>query len=108
MNNIAISPHIFMYALQNQNVERKTAKQIDIKSLNQSQSQSQNQCQNQSQSQNEIETDVKTQNEIIVTNNNTTDISAINNILPDIIEPQGAFLNSETLDNGVTNIQKID
>jgi hypothetical protein len=35
MNNIAISPHIFMYALQNQNVERKTAKQIDIKSLQQ-------------------------------------------------------------------------
>jgi hypothetical protein len=33
MNNIAISPHIFMYALQNQNVERKTAKQIDIKTL---------------------------------------------------------------------------
>lgn len=33
MNNIAISPHIFMYALQNQNVERKTAKQIDIKGL---------------------------------------------------------------------------
>jgi len=26
MNNIAISPHIFMYALQNQNVERKYAK----------------------------------------------------------------------------------
>jgi hypothetical protein len=100
MNNIAISPHIFMYALQNQNVERKTAKQIDIKSLNQSQNQNQN----------EIETDVKTQNEIIVTNNNnnTTDISTINNILPDIIETQGVFLNSETLDNGVTNIQKID
>ena len=37
MNNIAISPHIFMYALQNQNVERKTAKQIDIKSLQQEQ-----------------------------------------------------------------------
>ena len=35
MNNIAISPHIFMYALQNQNVERKTAKQIDIKTLQQ-------------------------------------------------------------------------
>ncbi len=30
MNNIAISPHIFMYALQNQNVERKIAKQITI------------------------------------------------------------------------------
>ena len=39
MNNIAISPHIFMYALQNQNVERKTAKQIDIKSLQQEQEQ---------------------------------------------------------------------
>ena len=34
MNNIAISPHIFMYALQNQNVERKIAKKIDIKELN--------------------------------------------------------------------------
>jgi len=31
MNNIAISPKIFMYALQNQNVERKIAKQIDLK-----------------------------------------------------------------------------
>lgn len=30
MNNVAISPHIFMYALQNQNVERKIAKQIDL------------------------------------------------------------------------------
>ena len=30
INNIAISPHIFMYALQNQNVERKIAKNIDI------------------------------------------------------------------------------
>ena len=31
MNNIAISPNIFMYALQNQNVERKIAKKIDLK-----------------------------------------------------------------------------
>jgi len=30
MNNIAISPKIFMYALQNQNVERKIAKHIDF------------------------------------------------------------------------------
>jgi hypothetical protein len=30
MNNIAISPQIFMYSLQNQNVERKIAKKIDI------------------------------------------------------------------------------
>ena len=34
MNNIAISPNICMYALQNQNVERKIAKKIDIKELN--------------------------------------------------------------------------
>jgi len=32
MNNIAISPNIFMYALQNQNIERKFAKQFDAKS----------------------------------------------------------------------------
>jgi hypothetical protein len=31
MNNIAISPNIFMYALQNQNVERKIAKKLDLK-----------------------------------------------------------------------------
>jgi hypothetical protein len=30
MNNIAITPQIFMTALQNQNVERKIAKKIDI------------------------------------------------------------------------------
>lgn len=34
MNNVAISPNIFMYALQNQNVERKIAKQIDMRQLN--------------------------------------------------------------------------
>jgi hypothetical protein len=33
MNNVAISPNIFMYALQNQNVEHKIAKQIDLKHL---------------------------------------------------------------------------
>ena len=32
MNNIAISPNIAMYALQNQNVERKIAKKIEVKS----------------------------------------------------------------------------
>lgn len=34
LNNLAISPHIFMYALQNQNVERKIAKQIDLRKPN--------------------------------------------------------------------------
>uniref|UniRef100_A0A6C0KSF5 JmjC domain-containing protein n=1 Tax=viral metagenome TaxID=1070528 RepID=A0A6C0KSF5_9ZZZZ len=33
MNNLAICPNIFMYALQNQNIERKIAKKIDIKNL---------------------------------------------------------------------------
>jgi hypothetical protein len=40
MNNIAISPKIVLYALQNQNVERKIAKQIDIKHLQGKQSDS--------------------------------------------------------------------
>ena len=35
MNNISISPQICLYALQNQNVERKIAKKIDIKELQQ-------------------------------------------------------------------------
>jgi hypothetical protein len=34
MNNIAISPNIAMYALQNQNVEHKIAKKIDMSYLN--------------------------------------------------------------------------
>jgi len=34
MNNLAISPHVVMYALQNQNVQHKIAKQIDITELN--------------------------------------------------------------------------
>lgn len=33
MNNVAITPNIFMYALQNQNIERKIAKQLDIQHL---------------------------------------------------------------------------
>ena len=33
MNNIAISPKIFMYALQNQNVERKIAKKINMNKI---------------------------------------------------------------------------
>ena len=33
MNNIAISNHVFLYALQNQNIDRKIAKTIDISTL---------------------------------------------------------------------------
>jgi hypothetical protein len=38
MNNIAISPQIFMYALQNQNVERKIAKKKEITLNNENES----------------------------------------------------------------------
>jgi hypothetical protein len=34
MNNIAISPYIFMYALQNQNIKREFVKKIDIHQIN--------------------------------------------------------------------------
>ena len=34
MNNIAIIPHIFMYALQNQNVQRNAVKKLDISDIN--------------------------------------------------------------------------
>jgi hypothetical protein len=34
MNNVAICPSIAMYALQNQNVDRKIVKKIDIKNTN--------------------------------------------------------------------------
>jgi hypothetical protein len=33
MNNAAILPHIFMYALQNQNIKRETTKKLDIRVL---------------------------------------------------------------------------
>jgi hypothetical protein len=54
MNNIAISPNICLYALQNQNVERKIAKQIDIKEL---------QKKSDSTSIDELTTDNKTNND---------------------------------------------
>jgi hypothetical protein len=61
MNNIAISPHIFMYALQNQNVERKIAKKIDIKELNKEQNkQVNNEIENETLS-DELKTEIQTE-----------------------------------------------
>lgn len=103
MNNIAISPHIFMYALQNQNVERKTAKQIDIKNLNQVEEQEKNQNEN--------------QNENNKDNSNTTNISDISNIsnignigniLPDTMLDGTSTLENSMLDGAPLDIQKID
>ena len=101
MNNIAISPHIFMYALQNQNVERKTAKQIDIKNLNQ------NQDLNQDLNQEQKEDDKNTTNISDINN-----IGNIGNILPDTML-DGTSLNNTTLENSMLDgapldIQKID
>ena len=78
MNNIAISPHIFMYALQNQNVERKTAKQIDIKTLQQKE---------------------------VVENNETTNISELNTSShgEEIITSE--IITSEIVENVVSNVE---
>jgi hypothetical protein len=35
MNNLAISPYLFMYALQLQNIKRETSKKIPVDKLNQ-------------------------------------------------------------------------
>ena len=46
MNNLAISPYLFMYALQSQNIKRETSKKIPLHELNQNLSQSSNLNQN--------------------------------------------------------------
>lgn len=74
MNNIAISPNIFMYALQNQNVERKTVRQIDIKTL---------------QKTNHYNNDTTDLNELTNRDETINDESINNNIeIPDILIPQ--------------------
>ena len=101
MNNIAISPHIFMYALQNQNVERKTAKQIDIKNLNHVEQQEINQN----------EDHEKVASEDNKGNSNTTnisDIGNIGNILPDTMLDGTSTLENSMLDGAPLDIQKID
>ena len=37
MNNLAISPYLFMYALQLQNIKRETTKKIPVHQLNRNQ-----------------------------------------------------------------------
>jgi hypothetical protein len=100
MNNIAISPHIFMYALQNQNVERKTAKQIDIKNLNSGINANINSNINANINTN-INTNSDTNTEINTSNqDNTTNISDI--LLNDQIPDSNNFLTS------VSTMEKID
>lgn len=88
MNNLAICPSIFMYALQNQNVERKIAKKIDIKHLQE----------NNNNNKNVIDTNsnkeiMEINKDSILNNNNN------NNILP------ASEINNETLiDNNIPDI----
>ena len=101
MNNIAISPHIFMYALQNQNVERKTAKQIDIKNLNSGIKSDINANINSTINAN-INTDTNTEINTVINNSNqdnTTNISDI--LLNDQISDSNAL-------TSVSTMEKID
>ena len=107
MNNIAISPHIFMYALQNQNVERKIAKQIDIKNLNREPN-------NKMPDNNQESNNTTNIRDIVINDNdnneyNTTNIENTTNI-SDIKDVQGLneLLESNLLESGTTEIQKID
>ena len=80
MNNIAISPHIFMYALQNQNVERKTAKQIDIKSLRLNQGKEETTSISELNTRENVETEIAAntrENGIEANTNESTNISEI-------------------------------
>jgi hypothetical protein len=75
MNNIAIIPEIFMYALQNQNVERKVAKTLDISFLNKDKDISH-------KYENEINaTNNNVENDPIILDNNTSDFSIGETIL---------------------------
>ena len=74
MNNIAISPNIFMYALQNLNVQRNSVKKTDIQILNTTEV--------------ETENETKTENENNEHHDKTEVINLpIDNIIPDILRP---------------------
>jgi hypothetical protein len=102
MNNLAICPSIFMYALQNQNVERKIAKKIDIKHLQQTENANEENTTNNNKSivnsdnintNNQFNQNQLNQDQIIINNNNNqsaTPISELNtdNSIPDILIPQ--------------------
>jgi len=79
MNNIAISPNIFMYALQNLNIQRNSIKKCDIKTLNV----------NQNVNQNVNEPDKDSINETDIDYNTSTNIKElpIENNIPDILRP---------------------
>lgn len=85
MNNIAISPKIFMYALQNQNVECKIVKKLDIReSVNKNDSTSIDELTNNNQNNN--------QNNDVSENNTTGNSSVENNYnemddIPQILIP---------------------
>ena len=69
MNNAAISPHIFMYALQIQNVKRNVVKKVSIDNLNKNDK--------------DNKENIDTNNNNVINNNNTYDnnSTSINNIV---------------------------
>ena len=85
MNNIAISPHIFMYALQNQNLERKIAKKIDIKELNK-----------------EVKNEETSNNEEVSNNESKESETVVNQTEIQNIEPD-----TTSIDNNITNINDL-
>ena len=56
MNNMAISPHIFMYMLQIHNINRKIANSVNTNNiiLNENQNENQNQNKNENENKNNI------------------------------------------------------
>jgi len=98
MNNIAISPNIFMYALQNLNVQRNSVKKTDIQILN-------NTGTNNTDTNN-----TDTNNTDTTTDNNTDTTTAIdNNHIPDILRPNDVTDNIShqelPLDSGLDDTQ---
>jgi len=78
MNTIAISPYFVLYALQNQNVERKFNKTIDVSLLNN----------NTNNSNNSNNNPIDEKNKTIIQQNDINDVSNAFTSIPDILIPK--------------------
>jgi hypothetical protein len=119
MNNIAISPHILMYALQNQNVEHKIVKKIDISMLNTgSVAHEQNDNGNRNENDNENNKDnkdnINTNTNLldssnISINNSNTNTNANSSIMGAELALSSSLITDtfDTSESGTTNISDI-
>jgi hypothetical protein len=89
MNNLAISPNIFMYALQNQNVERKIAKKIDIKHLQKQEPENINTNKSYNDT-SEIDNIINSSNITPISEINISNDNNIDGSIPDILVPKEA------------------